>query len=369
MAHNLSTASGRAEMFYTGTTPWHGLGQHVAEAPDSAAAMRLARLDWDVQLCPLTTQFNFDTLDAPGFALVRTDVGKVLSVVGQRYQPVQNREAFAFLDAAVAGNETRYETAGALDDGRRVWLLARMPKSDFTVGKDDRTEAYALMATSHDGSSAVRVLPTSVRVVCQNTLGLALRGSRTGLSIRHTGEVKDKLDAAQQVLGTVARRMEQAKDEAQRLAAARVDDKTAVEYWQTLLPTDAYRIAGIERHAKPAPLTLDAVVAATAKSDAVVLELLSAAESRRLETAEREAERNREALGAILGNYVMHGQAETRGTAWAAYNAVSEWTDHQRQYRGRDQRARLESRMDSVLFGQCAQLKQQAYSAALTLAN
>lgn len=158
-------------MFYAGREkPWHGLGTQVEEAPTSADALRLAGLDWTVQRKPIQVcggrkVDNF-------FANVRSSDGAVLGVVSDRYQVVQNAEAFAFTDALIGGEgQVHYETAGSLMGGRKIWLLAKLPDTEI-VG--DKTEPYLCFSNTHDGSGAIRVCMTPIRVVCNNTLNIAL---------------------------------------------------------------------------------------------------------------------------------------------------------------------------------------------------
>ena len=162
-------------MFYAGREkPWHGLGTQVEEAPTSADALRLAGLDWTVQRKPIQVcggrkVDNF-------FANVRSSDGAVLGVVSDRYQVVQNAEAFAFTDALIGGEgQVHYETAGSLMGGRKIWLLAKLPDTEI-VG--DKTEPYLCFSNTHDGSGAIRVCMTPIRVVCNNTLNIALNGAK-----------------------------------------------------------------------------------------------------------------------------------------------------------------------------------------------
>ena len=164
MAANVET------MFYTREKPWHGLGTRVEEAPASADALRLAGLDWQVLQEPIfTDQGEVIT----GYkANVRDSDRRVLGVVSDRYRIVQNQEAFSFTDTLL-GSGVRYETAGSLQDGRRVWLLARLPREYIISG--ERISPYLVFSNTHDGSGAVKVALTPVRVVCNNTLNLALQ--------------------------------------------------------------------------------------------------------------------------------------------------------------------------------------------------
>ena len=173
MAANVET------MFYVREKPWHGLGTCVEEAPTSADALRLAGLDWEVkqrniQVCGGAKIENFK-------ANVRSSDGAVLGVVSDRYQIVQNAEAFSFTDELIGG-DVRYETAGSLQNGKKIWLLARMPAQKI-VGDD--VEPYLCFSNTHDGSGSIRVCMTPIRVVCNNTLNLALNSAVRSWSTKH----------------------------------------------------------------------------------------------------------------------------------------------------------------------------------------
>ncbi len=156
-------------MFYVREVPWHGLGVRVESALCSADALKMSGLDWNVVQHSIMT----DTGDViPGYkANIRDKDNRVLGVVTDRYKVVQNAEAFAFTDALL-GEGVRYETAGSLQEGRKIWLLAKLP--DKYVIADEQIEPYLVFSSSHDGSGAIKVAMTPVRVVCQNTLNLAL---------------------------------------------------------------------------------------------------------------------------------------------------------------------------------------------------
>ena len=162
-------------MMYVREKPWHGLGTQVEEAPTSAEALRMAGLDWNVvqrniQVCGGAKIQNYK-------ANIRDSDGTVLGVVTDRYKIVQNAEAFEFTDSLIGG-EVRYETAGSLNGGRKIWLLAKLPETEI-VG--DKTEPYLCFTNTHDGSGAIRVCMTPIRVVCNNTLNLALGYCEAGL--------------------------------------------------------------------------------------------------------------------------------------------------------------------------------------------
>lgn len=224
MAANVET------MFYTREKPWHGLGVCVQEAPVSEEALRLAGLDWEVQQKPIYTESGI----IPGYkANVRSTDQKVLGVVTDRYKIVQNTEAFAFTDALL-GNGVRYETAGSLQGGRKVWLLARLPREYIISG--ERISPYLVFSNTHDGSGAVRVAVTSVRVVCNNTLNLALQTASRSWSMVHTGDIKGKIREAEDTLFKAEDYMDKLGNEFEGLRRKKVTDRQLMEYIETLLP-------------------------------------------------------------------------------------------------------------------------------------
>lgn len=169
-------------MFYVRETPWHGLGTKVMSALDSEEALIAAGLNWNVIQEPIYTTENEPI---KGYkANVRDSDRRVLGVVTDRYKVVQNHEAFSFTDELL-GQGVRYETAGSLQEGRKVWLLAHMPHEYIISG--ERISPYLLFSNSHDGSGAIKVALTPIRVVCNNTLNLALRTAERSWSMIHTG--------------------------------------------------------------------------------------------------------------------------------------------------------------------------------------
>ena len=220
-------------MFYTREKPWHGLGTRVEEAPASADALRLAGLDWQVVQQPIYT----DRLEPiPGYkANIRDSDRRVLGVVTDRYRIIQNQEAFAFTDALL-GHGVRYETAGALQGGRKVWLLARLPQEYIMGG--ERISPYLVFSNTHDGSGSVKVALTPVRVVCNNTLNLALKSADRSWSMIHTGNIADKLDEARDTLLMAEQYMDNLGKEFERLRQQKVTDKQVKEYIGQLLPVD-----------------------------------------------------------------------------------------------------------------------------------
>lgn len=218
-------------MFYVRETPWHGLGTRVMEAPGSEDALELAGLNWKVRQEPIYTDNN---LLIPGYkANVRDLDDKVLGVVTDRYKVVQNDEAFAFTDGLL-GEGVRYETAGALLDGRKVWILARMPREFIING--EQISPYLVFSNTHDGSGAIKVAVTPIRVVCNNTLNLALSTAKRSWSMVHTGDVQGKMEEAKQTLFMAEKYMSRLGREFENLRKIELTDRQVMDYIKLLLP-------------------------------------------------------------------------------------------------------------------------------------
>ena len=225
MAANVET------MFYTRTAPWHGLGTRVLEAPTSSAALSLAGLDWRVIQKPVLTE---DGLFISGFkANVRDRDNQVLGVVSYRYKVVQNEDAFAFTDELL-GEGVTYETAGSLQNGRRTWILAKLPQRYIISG--DEIDPYLVFMNSHDGTGAIKAAMTPIRVVCQNTLNLALSTARRSWSTIHTGDIHGKLQDARNTLLYADRYMAALGKTIEELSRQKLSDRQVLEYIDALFP-------------------------------------------------------------------------------------------------------------------------------------
>ena len=220
-------------MFYVRETPWHGLGTKVLEAPASKDALQLAGLDWRVLQEPIYTAME-ELVD--GYkANVRDSDRKVLGVVTDRYRVIQNDEAFAFTDELL-GAGVKYETTGSLQGGRKVWLLAHMPHEYIISG--ERISPYLLFSNTHDGSGAIKVALTPIRVVCQNTLNLALANAKRSWSMIHTGDIKEKMQEARDTLFLAENYMDELGKEFEALRMKKLTDKRVMEYIEILLPIE-----------------------------------------------------------------------------------------------------------------------------------
>lgn len=218
-------------MFYTRVAPWHGLGVRVESALSSTEAIEQSGLDWNVIQRPIMTN-NYALI--PGYKANIRDVDeKVLGVVTDRYKVVQNSEAFAFTDSLL-GEGVRYETAGALQEGRRIWLLAKLP--DKYIIEGEQIEPYLVFSSSHDGSAAIKVAMTPVRVVCQNTLNIALSSAKRMWSTVHVGDLSHKMDDAHNTLLLAEKYMGKLGAEFSRLSKIKLTDAKVMEYIDMLLP-------------------------------------------------------------------------------------------------------------------------------------
>ncbi|HJC11959.1 MAG TPA: DUF945 domain-containing protein [Candidatus Blautia merdigallinarum] len=220
-------------MFYVRETPWHGLGTKVMEAPASEEALKIAGLDWKVIQEPI---YTMGKEKIEGFKVnVRDTDRRVLGVVSDRYKIVQNQEAFSFTDELL-GEGVRYETAGSLQNGRKVWLLARMPHEYIISG--ERITPYLVFFNSHDGSGAIKAALTPIRVVCQNTLNLALSTAKRSWSMIHTGNIQGKIQEARDTLFLAEKYMDSLGKEFESLRKKKLSDKQVQEYIEILLPIE-----------------------------------------------------------------------------------------------------------------------------------
>jgi phage/plasmid-like protein (TIGR03299 family) len=251
-------------------------------------------------------------------AVVRYDNQTVLGTVSDRYCIVQNKQAFSFLDSCVADSGLRYHTAGALGQGEKIFLLAKLPGHLRVKATEDIVDKYLLLSNSHDGSSALRVLFTPVRVVCQNTLSMALRqGSSQGVSIRHNGDLSAKIRDAQRVLGLATKFYDDAQTKIDRLASVSPTQAQLDQYFKVLYPDP---ILGDDNG---------------------------------------KARQTRERLQELFTTGIGHDLPGIKDTWWTAFNAVTEMLDH-RSYRGRTDAEKATNRLKAIWWGTAAKVKAQA---------
>lgn len=201
--------------------PWHGIGSVIEDAPTSEDAIKIAKLDWKVK--QYQVKANGVTLENY-FCNMRTDKNIPLGVVKGRYKIVQNIEAFDFVDDIVGNKDIpcRYETAGSLFNGKRIFLLVKLPNKEL-LGDD--VENYLFFTNSHDGTSSLMAGITNVRVVCNNTLQMAIQGSKRTWSCRHTMNITEKKQQAKESLGLAVKYMDSMNDMAEKLYQVKIDEE------------------------------------------------------------------------------------------------------------------------------------------------
>ncbi len=371
MSHEIDTTTGKAACFVTKEPAWHRLGKVIREAATSAEAIKLAGLDWTIEQWELQAHAvrggESQTANCPSrVANVRTDTNAVLGVVGRSYRVFQNAEAFDFMDGIVGEKLAMYETAGALKGGKRIWMLARIPK-EYRVG-EDVVKPYVLLTNTHDGSRALRMLPTTVRVVCNNTLSLALgqSASHEGLSIYHWPKLESRVTEARKKLGVISSRLDQFGEEMQALSDRKLSAAETKDYFRGLFPTQTQAADHAQRGMSiDETALLDRMLDVQQEEDEVVDDLLAG----HYAATEAQGKRNAKILESVLANY--EGERNTlpgiKHSAWSAFNSVSEWADHEKTVRGKGQAERDENRVNSIWFGSANKVKQEAYAAALDL--
>lgn len=227
-------------MFSAVETPWHRIGVVTDSALTSSEAIVQSGLDWNVSVRPLVTfgsdgQTEGKFIEVPdNYATVRDSDESVLGVVGKRYEPIQNLECFSFLDNVLDDYDAKYETAGAIDNGRIIFVLLNLGK-DIVVG-DDVTVPYLLLTNSHDGSTSIKALTTPIRVVCQNTLTMALGNYKSSFSFRHTQNVRGRIDEARNSLELSYKYVDGFQEEVERLVEQQVTDDQFANLVQTIMP-------------------------------------------------------------------------------------------------------------------------------------
>lgn len=228
MAHNIET------MAYTNEVPWHGLGTHILGAPSVDDMLEKAKLDWTISKHPLHyskkgVENEPDSTVDDYFSLVRNTDGKCLDVVGKQYRPVQNKEAFKFFNEFVKAGKAKMETAGSLRGGRYVWGLANLQTS-FKLEGGDEVKGYLLVASPHESGKALIIKFTTIRVVCNNTLTLALKNGGNEFRMAHRCEFDDSTrERAKEVLGIAREQMDEFEKNARKLKKLKLGEKDIIE--------------------------------------------------------------------------------------------------------------------------------------------
>lgn len=314
------------------TKAWHGLGTIVEDAPSPHQALELARLNWEVHQLPLEACHGQERIDVTSHVLNVCSVdARPLGVVGVGYRPVQNRELADFVAALGHDNQVKLESAGSIRGGRRVWFLAK--SESIWLNPQDEVKPYLLVANAHDGTMAVTCLPTTIRVVCSNTLHASLsQTAGTRVHFRHEGQIASKLDDARRALNLYKKSMATFTTQAQTLAASEMSRADLQSFW-----LEVY----------------------TATQHPIPLHPSTKKEIRDVETA-------KEVLATWAQNFDQdRQQTRHRASRWVAVNAVTHWFDHQRPTRARSDQHRHENRVASNWWGTSAAAKARTLAMAL----
>lgn len=335
MSHNIWQDGQVDHMFCVGNkaAAWHELGQRTDTAVNWQQAMELAGLNWEVvkkQLYARTPAMadypNGKVVPVEAWGIFRDCDAAFLGAVGAQYTPVQNKYAFEFVDTLLEASGAHYESAGALGKGERIWCLARVP-GDITIrGTADSSQVYLLFETSHDGSRSATCRLSTVRVVCQNTLNMALSHTNGSfVRVKHTKQVEARMDAARKLMFGVQQDVKSLEEKLNLLALRRLTRESYTGILDRLFPLTEEQLSG---------------KASRTKRDNTVTDIT-----------------------ALFEKNDNNAIPEVRGTAYNLLNAVTEYTDHHRTARitdGREGYTLNRARAENALFGTGDNLKTQA---------
>jgi len=297
----------------TGTaSAWHGLGQTFDHNATLEELLTAGCVDFEIKKVPNFHYFNGELIQANDYSLLRSDNGHKFTNCSSRYQPVQPATIVGFMHGLASKYDLKIDTIGALDKGERVWCLAQLGES-FTLAGGDRVDGYALITTSNDGTMATRVMFTTVRVVCNNTLTMALAGEKKNhISVSHATSFDP--DQVEIDLGLVHSSFAAMQAKAEKLSRTKMDKDLALK-----LLIDLFEEKGAD--------------------------------------ANKISTRNMNIIQGVYNKFSGSGIGATlpsaQGTAWGLLNAITEYTDH--DY-GRNEN----NRFKQAQFGQTAQLKEKA---------
>ena len=316
-------------MAYYGEAPWHGLGRQVPKGVTAEQMIRAAGLDWQVALRPargaqkINRKGEFSRYEVVRLPRPSTNDQEVLlGVVSRRYTPLQNMEAFRFFDPVAGEQKAYFETAGALGEGERIWVMARMPDA-MKILRGDECFKYLLLSNMHSGTGSVIVKFTTVRVVCQNTLILAMEDGQKAYRVRHSKHMQFKLDELAEFMSITQEVFLNAEAQFKRMARVQMIGDRLQHYFDAVFPrSDTQKKKG----EKPARWEH-------------VRELFESQDDLQL--------------------------PGVRGTLWGAYNAITRFED----YKQPQQEEQPDHRLERTWFGGGAETKLRALEKATELAN
>ena len=286
-------------MMYAGEIPWHQQGTPLIDIATAEEAITAAGLDWEVEIRKCFQEVDGTPIEIVGRkVLARATDNKVYGVYGNTYVPVQNKEAFTFFDSVTGTKAAKYDTAGSLREGAVIFILAKLDGSIKV--KDEQIDKYLLLTNSHNGEFALKMFWTPIRVVCMNTLQMAMSRKATRFYSRHTTNIKTRVDSAREILGLADNYFKDFKAQADILAKKPI---SAAE--------------------------LDAMLKDAFQWEEVKIPAGAAPEYTPINRRELEMEKVMELVEVGVGQ----DNPKIKGTRWAAYNGVTEYVDHEREYR------------------------------------
>lgn len=358
MADLVSRALGRADLaefdgqiaFVGVGDTWHGLGVKVDQQMTSAEAIKLAKMDKKVEKFQTFVKIGEQEFEVPNLFAIGYEQEAAEPVlfsgvgVQDRYEIIQNETAFEFMDKVLGGVGAYYDTAGMIEQGRKVWISAVMPQYAEPV-RGDKVHNYLLATNSHDRSESFWIYSTDVRTVCKNTRRQSMVDRAKGISIRHTGEIRFKIQAAQEAVGLATKEFSRFTELADAMTRIRVEPKAFVD--AVLDSCLAVGAVSAEVATKGAQQVVDA------------LPLSDAEKSHMLSRLERLITRRKKVVDDILHRY--HSDTNTApGMLWSAYQAVTEHANHAFSYRGSVSK-KAETRFNSIIAGRADELNQAAF--------
>ena len=328
-------------LMYARETPWHGFGEKVEGLQTAAEAIVAAGLDWEVVQRPLyirdANHPKGNLIKIPDrVANVRATDSKPFGVVSPTYKVLQNRVAFDFADAIVETGEAKYETAGALREGRVVFLSMEIPRGVKAPGDDGELKPYLLVANSHDGSRALSARVTTIRVVCANTLNAALGNRSNEIKLRHTTNVMEKVKEAQRALGLTFEYLDQFEAMAEKMLLRKLTKREVLTSILQVFPV---------KDVNPLKLMVG-------EMERVIGALKT----------------NHPASGALSMYNSSPNLENVRDTAWGLYNGIAEYLDYGANYRSRTVPA-ADNRASSILLGGVASQRKEKAAAVLAALN
>ena len=341
MAHEIMEHD---NMFSVREKPWHGLGVILENAPTIDVAIQESGLDWQVEVWPSFVQSPDGSLiEVPERnAVVRTDINKVIGSVGNRYTVYQNDEMWSFIEAFQDKTDCKLETAGSLRNGRNTWVLAKNQELEYLAG--DPVEEYFVFRNSFDGSSPIMVMFTNIRVVCNNTMQMAIRGANNIFKVRHTINAQNNLDEVQKALGY------------REKYQVRMLESMKVMLAKNMTATDTTDF--LENVIFPKARQVKQVVGADGKVN-TVMEITKRAETMRSNRIEAVSNLVETGAGADI--------AGVRGTAYGMFQALVEYADHEKQIKV-GERDRLEAKFENTFWGSGATFKTDCFKQVMAMA-